>query len=299
MAEDQIAELDSNWSAFPESEQVAFAFTRKLTLEPHLIGRQDLSTLQKHFTDNQIIELVQTVAGYNSTTRWTDSLGLPQDKEFGGASALLETATSETFQSCGSEVVALTEPLRPALESPADVAKKLVDCGERAAYVRLPEADAADVTLRNLGESLGVPNFARALAVFPTTAKRQLETMQGIMNEGQLPPRIKAEILWATSRENRAWYSVGHAQRWLHTLGLTENEIFGIDSGESLHDPREQSAVAFARKLTSYSRQIADKDIDDLRKLFSDNEVAEIVFMTCFSNMLNQFTEALGLPLEH
>lgn len=298
MLEDQIAELDFDWSAFPESEPAAFAFTRKLTLEPHRLGYQDIHELKRHYTDNQVIELVQAVAGFNSTNRWTDALGLPQDTEFSGSPALLETATSENFQKRSSKVAVLTEPRRPPLESRDKVEQSLNDCRSRQPYVVLPDSGAVDAGLLIKAELLGVPNFARALSIFPVTAKRQLDLMQGIVNDGLLPAQIKAKIWWATSRENRAWYSLGQAQRWLHALGLGDDEIFAMDFVENSADVPDQAAIQFARKLTSHPRLIADQDISDLRNLFSDKEVAEIVFMTCFCNMFCEFTEALGLPLE-
>src|SRR5205085_4211938 len=91
LVEDEIAALDCKWQAFPPAEQAAMAFTDKITKRPHEIDRSDIDHLRKHFDDSQIIEIVYTVAGYNSTNRWTDAMGLPQDGEFRGEPNVLDT----------------------------------------------------------------------------------------------------------------------------------------------------------------------------------------------------------------
>ncbi len=298
MEEDRIAELDCDWSTFPESEQVAFAFTRKLTLEPHLVNPQDIAVLQQHYTDPQIVEIVQTVAGYNATNRWTDSLGLPQDDAFGGEPANLLTETSTKYQKSVTVVAPLTEPTRPAWETRSQVEEKFSNVLTRTANVALQDLSILPSDVVDIAERLGVENYARALGTLPSTARRQLAMFHGIVNEGLLPNRIKAQILWTVSRENRAWYSAAHARRWLLAEGMSENAIYEVDHEVSVADRREHAAVSFARKLTSHPRQIADDDVAQLRKHFSDHEVAEIVYMTCFSNNFSHLTEALSLPFE-
>lgn len=298
MLEDEIAALDCDWLSFPKSEQVAFAFTKKLSLTPYMIDPSDIKELKGHFSDTEIIELIQTVAGFNSTNRWTDSLGLPQDQAFGGAPTNLLTETSPDFLSRESTVAVMHEPDRPSLEPMQIVEKKLQECRTRIPRIKIPDRLPASDKAATLAIELGQQNFAHSLAEFPNQAQRHLQTLHGIVNFGKLPPRIKAQIFWATSRENRAWYSLGHAQKWLQTQGVSERDVDGIEGDRSLQNPQELAAVAFARKLTSNPRQITDKDIADLRALFSDHEVAEIVYLTCFTNLHNLFTESIGLPLE-
>ena len=57
MTDDDLARLDTNWDAFPEAEQAAFAFARRLTLEPHPLTDADIDRCRKHFTDLQILEM--------------------------------------------------------------------------------------------------------------------------------------------------------------------------------------------------------------------------------------------------
>jgi hypothetical protein len=43
---------------------------------------------------------------------------------------------------------------------------------------------------------------------------------------------------------------------------------------------------------------VADADIEGLRKVYSDREVAEIVFHTCNAAFFDRITEAANLPLD-
>ena len=64
----------------PPSDRAAFQFTLKLTREPNLVGPKDVENLLKFFTANQVAEMVQAIAGYNSTNRWTASLNIPAEE---------------------------------------------------------------------------------------------------------------------------------------------------------------------------------------------------------------------------
>ena len=78
MSEDQIASLDVDWSQFSPAQQAAFAYARKITLDPHLLSDVDVEGLRKHFTDQQILEMTLSVAGNNAINRWKEGAGIPQ-----------------------------------------------------------------------------------------------------------------------------------------------------------------------------------------------------------------------------
>src|SRR5215471_7600775 len=81
MKEDEVAALDGDWSEFTAAERAAFAFARKLTLEPHRLTDADVDRLRKHYTDLQILEIIFSVAGNNSANRWKEGIGIPLEKD--------------------------------------------------------------------------------------------------------------------------------------------------------------------------------------------------------------------------
>ncbi len=298
MLDDAIASLDCEWQRFPENEQAAFEFSRKLTLEPHKIADADVRALQKHYTDDQIIEIVQTVSQYNSTNRWTDSLGIPQDREFSSEAAVIDTPTSVEFANRESQVAPTREPVRPPLESASEVLSALEAARKRHARIALSNSANTEKFLAEKLKAETPANWARALSIFPTLAARQIDTWHGIDTDGKLTRLAKAQIQWAVARENRAWYAAGHAKQRLQSLGMTQDQVLSIDKNQ-VGSEAEKAAVIFARKLTAHPRQICDQDIRDLKTYFSDHEVAEIVFVTANATMFGHFTETLALPLEN
>ena len=100
VSDDDIAALDGDWAGFPANEKAALAFTRKLTFRPDTVGPADIADLTKHYTPTQVLEILVTVAGYNSTNRWTDGLNIPAEDnaEFFRKSTAPAKADFSTFK---------------------------------------------------------------------------------------------------------------------------------------------------------------------------------------------------------
>ncbi len=297
MDDDSIAALDSDWSVFPANEQAALEFTRRLTVFPHEFTDADINALRPHFNETQIVELVQTIAQYNSTNRWTDSMGIPQDQGFGEAKVELDTPTSAKYQKRPTIVFAKTEKARGEWEPRDVVLTAFETAGSREPRVKLL-SDAAAREALQVSADVPLPTWQRAMAYFPQSARRQGEHRKAVAELGRLSPRTKARIMWSVARENRAWYSAQLARESCHKLGLTDDELFAPAGQSGAVPAADQAAVAFARKLTSKPRQMTDGDIADLLKHYSAAETAEVVYVACMSNSFDRFTEALNLRSE-
>jgi alkylhydroperoxidase family enzyme len=315
VSDDEIAALDADWSRFTESEQAAFAFTKKLTQTPHLVGTADINTLTKHYKPKEILEIVVTVAGYNATNRWTDGLNIPaeasgmfrrEDGKDGPDLSKFTTPTSAKFKDIVSQVAPLPEkcvkgsppvwPSRPALEDRATVEAHLKAAKDREAVLPLANAAAAAELWKSDGAA---PQWVRLLAVFPRTGESRVSGMKNTAEKGLLPARVQAEIAWTAARVDRAWYALGIARDRLKRLGFSDDQIFALD-GEAKDLPEsERAAIAFARKLSMAPATVSDRDVEGLRKHFKDKEVAEIVHNVCNAAFLNRVTETARLPLDH
>lgn len=299
MLEDQIAALDSKWSVFPVEEQAAMRLARKLTLTPHLISDEDLAAMKQHFTDARVVDIIQTIAGYNSTNRWTASTGIPQDRSFGSDEpSQLDTPTSPEFAKVDTKVAPLDYQPRAAWEGRSDVEAAIAACRGRTPLVKLPSVDTARQALAADTPGLTPPVWCQAMADSPQSALRAWKHRQAVARDGKLNPNLKGLIAWVVARENRAWYSLAHAKMKLNAIGITDDTLYSIGRDEASFTPAELATFAFARKLTSAPHTVVDNDVASLRKLFTDNEVAEIIFLVCDANSFDRFTEALRLPLE-
>ncbi len=313
VSDDEIAALDVDWSRFTAAEKAAFAFTKKLTHSPHLVGASDIDELKKHYKPNEILEIVVTVAGYNSTNRWTDGLNIPaessgmfrrEDGKDGPDLSKFTTPTNAKFKDLVSLVAPLPEkctkgsqpvwPSRPALEDRATVEAKLKAAMSRVAI--LPVADAkATAELWKSGEP---PQWVSLLAAFPRSSASRVNGFKNAAEKGLLPARVQAEIAWTSARVDRAWYAVGAARERLKGLGFTDDQIFALDGDGKDLPEAERAAIAFARKLSMAPATVSDTDVEGLRKLYKDKEVAEIVHGVCNAAFFNRITEAAQLPLD-
>jgi alkylhydroperoxidase family enzyme len=295
--DDTIASLDSDWSRFDARQQAALAYARKLTLEPQLIGDADIAALKPLFSDAEIIEMTYSIARFNSTNRWTDSMGIPQDSRFGEEDSRLNTPTSQEFQSTVSVAAPTTRASRPELPSFDEVAGAIEDCREREARVALPGEDEARKSLAGIVDREPF-HWERAMTGVPGSGAMQVKTLNTIMSDEHLPARLKAELALISAVHNRAWYAVGHAAHRLRTLGASTDDMVALFESDARALDKPAAAYQLAAKLTTDPHLIADADIASVREQFSDRETAQIVHVICMANMFDRFTEALGLPLE-
>ncbi|MBX9627455.1 MAG: carboxymuconolactone decarboxylase family protein [Gemmataceae bacterium] len=312
VSDDDIAALDGDWKGLPLADQAALRFTRKLALTPHLVGPEDVKQLGAHYTPAQVAEIVVTVAGYCSTNRWTDGLNIPAEDnaEFfrkGDAKAdfsRFTTPTSAKFAKARSAVATLPEdaksaaapklPARPPLESREEVGARWKAARARAATLPLADPKAA----AELWGGENAPNWVRLLALFPKASKGRVANLKASMDKGNLSPRLKAAIAWAAAREDRAWYALAVARERLEAVGFSDDQVFALDGEANDLTDRERTAVAFARKLAVAPATVTDTDVEGLRKLFTDHEVAEVVYHACNAAFFDRATEAANLPLD-
>jgi len=310
VSDDDIGALDGNCDKLKTEEKAAVLFTRKLTYEPHKLAPADIADLGKHFTPTQCAEILVTVAGYNATNRWTDGLNIPGEMSgdfFRKADSKVDfstfkTVTSATYKDFVSKVAPIAAgasqaglpgwDVRPKLEDRATVEAMWKECRTRTPILPLADAEAAKAINGD------TTNWVRALTLFPKAMRGRAVGLKAAQDKGKLSPRIKAEIAWVASREDRAWYAANIAYERLKALGFSDDEVFALD-GEAKDLPeKERLTLAVARKLAAAPATVTDVDIEGLRKHFSDFEVAEIVYTVCNAAFFNRVTEAYRLPLD-
>jgi hypothetical protein len=328
MAEDEIAALDRDWAAFTSAEQSAFAFARKFTYEPHHLNDADIESLRINFTNAQILEMIQSMAGNNSINRWKEGTGVPQSRNGGGFGRRTEagqaaatpsafrsesylTPTAERFRARITSVAPLAvdastgEPRRstvcnrPPLESRADVEQALAFAHHRKA--RLPVVDEAKAreVLPEDWKAGPLPQWARLLATFPTSAKGRISGIRSSDERGDLTQLLKAQVSWIIARQDRAWYATGLAKECLLGLGQTEDQIYQLDGGWSSFTPKECALFTVARRLAATPVVLTDDEVDEAVRLPGPRDVVQLISDTTRRASFDRITEAAGLPLEN
>lgn len=303
--EDTIAALDGDWSEFTPAERAAFAFTRKLTLEPNALTDADIDRLRAHYKDLQILEIIMSVSGFNATNRWTGPLAIPQE----GHRVFL-TPTAEKYRSTRSRVAPLDPSAtgmacaklatRGPLESREQVEKALAAASKRTSRIPLAsDAQARAVLPEEWSGSEPLPQWIRLLGNFPKGGKAMVGSLYRAQTKGKLSPVLKAKIAWVGARNDRAWYALGHAKRRLNDLGFTDDQVFALDRSDYSSNAAEQAALALVRKITVDPALITDADVEAVRKHYSDSETAEVVYHATQAASFDRLTEAAGLRLEN
>ena len=264
--------------------------------------------MRKLYRDVQILEIIFTVANNNSTTRWTDALSIPQEddgsffaKDAAKKPAVLRTfltPTSEAFKDRRSEIAPPAAADRPTLGTRAEAEAALAACSKRHPRLPLVEQGAARAVLPTDWPKGPLPQWVRLLANFPKAGSARIAGLRTAEEKGALSPQLKARIAWIAARHDRAWYALGQAKRRLTALGISDDDIYRLDGSWDSYSPAERAAFNLARKLTVDPPSVVDADIAALRKLYSDKEVAELVYHLCNAAFFDRLTEAAGLQLE-
>ncbi len=59
---------------FSEAERAALRLAHKAALQPNLADAADFAELRRHFTDDEIVEIVATIALFGYLNRWNDTM---------------------------------------------------------------------------------------------------------------------------------------------------------------------------------------------------------------------------------
>lgn len=325
LTDDQIAALDGDWSRHPEAARAAFAYARKLTYEPHLIGDTDIENLRSHYTDLQILEMTMSVAGNNAINRWKEGTGVPQSKTGDNFFRRAEnvptdrplpietflTPTSPEYETAFSQVVAVRrDPLtgkptsvavstRPPVETPDQVAAALAAARERTARLPVLSDDEARAALGDDAPAGPLPAWLRLLANFPNDARGRIQAIRLLESEGgDLTPLLKAQVSWIIAREDRAWYATGLLQQRLRDLGQTDEQIFALDGRWDEFTPAERALFRFAKQLAATPIALTDAEVAQALRLTSPRHVIQLINFVTSRAYFDRVTEAAGLPLD-
>ena len=330
-SEDQIALLDSDWKQSDVASQAAFAFAKKFTLEPNLFSDEDIVGLKAHFTDDQILEMVLSMAGNNSINRWKEAIAVPQNKDGGGFSRVGSgpasnqvdqaadaqrsrgsylTPTSSAFEKTVSNIVVLSDKSqaantcatvsrRPALESRDFVGKMLLECKTRKSRIPLMDESKTRENIPGTASMAGrLPNWVRLLARFPTAGSSRFDSILASDDNGDISPLLKAQLSWILARQDRAWYALGRARDQLSSLNQSTEKIFALDGDWSSFPAREQALFRIAKNLGNAPVVLSGSEVKEGIEAAGARDVVQVISYTTSRASFNRITEAFGLPLD-
>lgn len=308
VTDDELAALDSDWSAFPPDRAAAFAFVAKLTRSPQDVTDADVDALRRYFDEPAILDMIFSTGNYNAMTRWTGGLAIPQEDHrdyltptaaaFRDRASLV--APLDPAREAGQAVCRPVASNRPALEPRDVVEARLAAARDREPRLALASEERAREILPTGSSAEPSANWVRLLANFPEAGRARVVSIAAAASPdvGVLDPTLRAQIAWVAARQDRAWYATGHALRRLKDLGQSDDAVFAIDAPDDRFDAGRKAVFHLAKKLTADPALVTDADVEAVRAHFSDRETAEVVYFVTVASFFNRVTEAAGLPLE-
>jgi len=315
MTDDDLGHLDTDWGRFPPSEQAAFALARRITLAPGDVSDADIAACLAHFTPQQVLEIVLSVAGNNAINRWKEGIGVPQSSA-GGSSGWTQTGpdglhsylspTAPHLAAVPSRVAVLAGPVSPAGLAPTGQPQPLPDAATIRAAVsatrqrraRLPLV-AEDETRRILGDLAAtepVPEWMRLLAWFPVAGPRLARALVPADGPGGLEPVDGALIRWCVARRNRAWYALDLAEHDLRSVGFTDADLEDLAAEQAGIPAERRAMLAAADALAASPVALTDSQFEAALAATSPETMVRVVHLVALESLFDRFTAAAGLP---
>jgi alkylhydroperoxidase family enzyme len=296
LTDDQIGALDRNWELLDPRTRKGVELARKMTVLPFAISDRDLAAMKSEYSDAEIVELVYSIARFNSMNRWTDSMGLPQDSEMRGEHIEFDSPTESKWDQGDSLVVAGPDIVRPLPWTWDECQKQFQVAATRSPRVELVSNESAAEILKQ--DPSKTNDWHRVIATLPAAGPEMVQAWTAMLSDTELDPKIKAAICWTTARCNRSAGSLSMARQFAKQLGISEQEMQLWDSRAQANLPVGLAkAIRFADKLTCQPTKITDADIAELRKDFSDRQTAHVIYTAATANALDRLTETLQLSV--
>ncbi len=168
------------------------------------------------------------------------------------------------------------------------------------ARIALIKAESAAGDVKEIYEKLlrGKPgNAQKALAHRPEMLKHFLAFYASVGRS--LDRKLYEMIYLRVSFINGCHYCQQHHVASSKRVGLTAEDWQALKDGDyARFAEKEQTALAYAEKLTRASRDVTDADFEKLKEHFSDAEIVDLHLLVGLANLTNRFTDPLGLELE-
>jgi uncharacterized peroxidase-related enzyme len=168
------------------------------------------------------------------------------------------------------------------------------------ARIPLIEAENATPEVKEIYEKAlrGKPgNAQKALAHRPEMLRTFLAFYASVGRS--LDRKLYEMIYLRVSFINGCHYCQQHHLASSKRVGLTAEDWKALKDGTyARFTEKEQTALAYAEKLTRASRDVTDDDFKKLKKHFSDAEIVDLHLLVGLANLTNRFTDPLGLEVE-
>jgi len=137
----------------------------------------------------------------------------------------------------------------------------------------------------------------QALSLRPEILKAFGMMGKGVYPGGLIERNLKEKVILKASQLNDCQFCVNSHVDIMTRLGIPKSQIEELDSPKNLTD-REKLALRFTELVMKNSLEIKDSCIENLRSIFSQEEIVELTFLIRYINMLNYCNNTLQVSYQ-
>lgn len=158
-------------------------------------------------------------------------------------------------------------------------------------------AETGEIYDRYLLQRGNVPNMFRTVAHRPEIFQSMIAHFEAILNTGTLPLKLKELVIVRTSQLNHCDYCLSSHSRIAKKQGWSEDQILHLEDYAKRDDftLQEKTALRLAELMTRNERPLTDKEWKEIRDVYSEGEVVELMAAIGLFNYFNRFNNLLGM----
>jgi uncharacterized peroxidase-related enzyme len=157
--------------------------------------------------------------------------------------------------------------------------------------------ETAEIYDRYIQQRGNVPNMFRTVAHRPEIFQTMIAHFEAILNTGTLPVKLKELVIVRTSQLNNCDYCLASHCRISKKLGWSEDQLLHLEDYAKRDDftLAEKTALRLAELMTRNERPLTDEEWQEIRDVYSEGEVVELMAAIGLFNYFNRFNNLLGM----
>ena len=142
-----------------------------------------------------------------------------------------------------------------------------------------------------------VPNMFRVMAHRPEIFATMQAHFGAVLNTGTVSTKLKELIIVRTSQVNETPYCLASHTILARGLGWSDDQLKHLKDWPNRSDftPAEKAALRLAETVTRDAHAVTDEQFAELRSLYSEGEIVELLCAIGLFNYFNRFNNALKM----
>lgn len=145
-----------------------------------------------------------------------------------------------------------------------------------------------------------MPNDALIMARKPHLTEAFAQLVQAVNRPGELPDEIRRLAALAGSMQAECSYCTGHTRFSALRRGIAAEKVQALDNWRQspVFSAQEKAAINLAQRASQVPNAVRDEDFAELKALFSEQAILELLAVMALFGFLNRWNSTLGTELE-